>query len=524
MRKVLAMIVLVSIVIAGTASAGSSDPEATAAKSRQEKAAQQLRDAVKGRKIFERLKKLNGIARANDGTRTAGTAGYDQSVDYVARSLRRFGWKVERQPFDFVKYSKDGPSAFERTAPDPTAYQEGTDFSTMEYSGSGEVTAELVAVDLALPPPAEPGVTSGCEASDFDGLDVTGKVALMQRGSCGFGDKAANAAAAGAGGAVIFNEGQPGRTDVVEGTLGEPVQIPVLGTSFAIGSDLAAGTLDGATGTTVHVRTETSFEEIASENVIAETRRGNRNKVVMAGAHLDSVAAGPGINDNGSGSAALLELARQIDRTGLKPKNRLRFAWWGAEEEGLIGSTSYVEALGAKQAAKIALYLNFDMLGSPNFARLTYDGNQSQFEEADPPPGSAAIERTFSRYFQSQDLPTGQTAFDGRSDYGPFIDIGIPAGGLFSGAEEIKSEADRDAYGGTAGEAYDPCYHKACDDVENVSRRSLRQLSNGVAHAVGYYSAKLSFIPPRERRLRERSRALRRDTIATDYLGDSLRR
>jgi Zn-dependent M28 family amino/carboxypeptidase len=322
---------------------------------------------------------------------------------------------------------------------------------------------------------------------------MTGKIALMQRGTCDFGVKVQNAAAAGAIGSIIFNEGQEGRTDVIFGTLGAPADIPAVDTSFEIGKDLANGATNGPTGVIARIKTKTHVEHLKAQNVIGQLPGGNRKHVVMAGAHLDSVIDGPGINDNGSGSAALLALAKDLSDTGVKPKNKVRFAWWGAEEEGLVGSTDYVSRLKKRQAKKIALYLNFDMIGSPNFERLIYDGDGSADDSTEPgPKGSDAIEKTFKRYFRRADLTSGSTAFDGRSDYGPFIDVGIPAGGLFTGAEEIKTKREAKKFGGRAGKPLDPCYHQACDDIDNVSRKAVRQMAPAIADAVGRYSMDLS--------------------------------
>lgn len=516
MRRGLPILVLLALIasvglIATAGSAAKREPGA--------KPSAQLRKALTNKGIFTHLNKLQAIADNNGGNRAAGSKGFDKSADYVANKLESYGWLVKRQPFDFEAYFQDSPSTFEQVTPNAATYEEDTDYSTMAYSGSGDVTAELVAVDLTLPPTAEPSSTSGCEASDFTGLNITGKIALIQRGGCDFVDKVQNAADAGAVGSVIFNEGQPGREDVVFGTLGTLAEIPALDTSFALGNDLSNGVENGATGTTVHIVTDTHSEMRSAENVIAQSPKGDRSNVVMAGAHLDSVDAGPGINDNGSGSATLLEIAHQISKLNYKPEQRIRLAWWGAEEEGLVGSTHYVEQLSNAAGAKIALYLNFDMIASPNFARLIYDGNGSRFEDAGP-EGSGAIERTFERYFESQDLASGQTAFDGRSDYGPFIDVGIPAGGLFTGAEEVKTDAQQAAYGGTAGEAFDPCYHQACDDIDNISRRGLNQMSDATAHSIVRYAESLKFIPRPE----TKATRLAQRHGHTKYLGEELQR
>jgi Zn-dependent M28 family amino/carboxypeptidase len=223
--------------------------------------------------------------------------------------------------------------------------------------------------------------------------------------------------------------------------------------------------------------------------VIAETRGGDPNKVVVVGAHLDSVGPGPGINDNGSGSAALVEFARGL--SGAKLKNKVRFIWFSAEESGLLGSEHYVASLPEAERAKIAAMLNFDMIGSPNFVNMIYDGDLSDSppinEDVFAPaarPYSATIEKIFLDYFKANRIPNKPTAFDGCSDYGPFIAAGIPAGGLFTGAEEIKTPAEAAIYGGVAGEQYDQCYHLGCDDFFNLSNEALDVNSDAAAHAL----------------------------------------
>ena len=214
----------------------------------------------------------------------------------------------------------------------------------------------------------------------------------------------------------------------------------------------------------------------------------------MAGAHLDSVVEGEGINDNGSGSAALLETAEAVADMKKPPKNQVRFAWWGAEELGLLGSEHYVADLAENKPAKfqnIALYLNFDMVGSPNYMLGVYDGNNDAFppeESATAPRGSAAIERLFHNHFDRIGTGSVETAFSGRSDYGPFIALNVPAGGLFTGAEGVKSEAEAEMFGGTAGEAYDACYHIGCDDLGNVSRAAIKANTSAILHAVKRYA------------------------------------
>jgi Zn-dependent M28 family amino/carboxypeptidase len=356
----------------------------------------------------------------------------------------------------------------------------------MDYSGSGDVTADVKEVaDNQFPPgPTASSSNAGCEDADFVG-DFTGKVALIQRGTCTFHDKALNAQEAGAAAVLIFNEGQAdlGRFDTIQGTLGAPdFTIPVLGTSFPVGEELH-NFLAASQTVTVHITTDTTSEIRQAANVLADTPGGDPDRVIVQGSHLDSVPAGPGINDNGSGSAYNLESAIKIAGSDLALENKIRFAFWGAEEEGLVGSTFYVNSLSNDEFSKIMLNMNFDMIASPNYVRFVYDGDGSDTPTAGP-PGSAEIEDVFNDYFNSIGLAHDPTAFDGRSDYGPFIARGAPAGGLFTGAEGIKTAAQAAVYGGTAGVAYDHCYHQACDTINNLNHMGFDEMSDAAVTAL----------------------------------------
>ncbi len=459
-------------------------------------ASQHLREAVTLDGLLQQTRALQQIADTNAGIRAAGTSGHYASAGYVLGQLIAAGYDAKLQSFEFPFFQETAPAEFAQVSPDPTTYEPGTDMSTMTYSGSGDVTGTITPVDLVLPPTPAPSSSSGCEAADFAGFPA-GNVALLQRGTCTFQVKAENAQAAGASAAVIFNEGQPGRTELLSGTLGEPtVSIPVLGVSFALGADLAS-----PAGTVVRIKVTGVAETRTTYNVIAETKGGRADNVVMLGAHLDSVTEGPGINDNGSGSAALLEIAKGVSKTIKKPKNKVRFAWWSAEEFNLLGSEYYVANLTEGQRADVALYLNFDMIASPNFARLIYDGDDSDGEGAGPgPAGSAAIEKLFTDYFAARNLPTEGTDFDGRSDYGPFIDNAIPSGGIFTGAEDIKTPEQAAKWGGTAGVAFDPCYHQACDTARNLSNTAFIQNADAAAHATAVYAFDTSSVNGRTSR------------------------
>jgi hypothetical protein len=220
-------------------------------------------------------------------------------------------------------------------------------------------------------------------------------------------------------------------------------------------------------------------------NVIAEIPSGQPYNVIIVGAQLDSVVAGPGIQNNGSGSAAILEVAEKMAK--VKPRNTVRFAWWGAEESGLMGSSFYVNSLSPEEQGEIALYLNFDMIGSPNFVRFIYDGDGSSFGLCGP-PGSDSIEAFFAGFYAGLGLPYEVTTFDGSSAYQAFIDAGIPVGGLFTGSDGIKTQEQAAIYGGTAGDQYDPCYNLACDTYDNISLEVLDQNADAVAAATLHYA------------------------------------
>jgi len=417
------------------------------------------------------------------GTRAAGTVGYDRSVDYVAGLLRKAGYQVTLDPVDITF---NFPATLTQLTPAPPADYETGVFTG---SGSGEVQGNVIPVDIHLTPPR--ASTSGCEAADFAGLNFSGAhdIALVQRGTCFFGTKAYYAEQAGAEAVVIMNQGNtPDREGLIvaDGTsIDEPIPgapgpvthgIPVVGASFADGALLARP------GSTAYVQVLPA-ETRNDYNVIAELPGRNTDNVVMAGAHLDSVIEGPGINDNGSGSAAILETALRLAK--LKPENTLRFAWWAGEEQGLVGSADYVNGLSAKERGRIAMYMNYDMVGSPNYIFMVYDADESTFEAPVPvPAGSAAIEDVYERFYTKVGEPYDDTEFSGRSDYEAFILAGIPSSGLFTGAEEVKTPAQQAIWGGTAGEAFDPCYHAACDTYANVDLHALEVNSDLIAFAM----------------------------------------
>ena len=378
--------------------------------------------------LREHLRALQRIADENEDNRAAGTAGDEASVEYVAGRLREAGWRVRLEPVSFPYFD-------ERSPPRLDTLREGEQFRTLSYSGSGRVEG----------PVRRSG--AGCSRDEFEGIEE-GDVAVVDRGRCFFRVKARNAEAAGAAALLIVDADSD---EPPSATLGAPgIRIPVLALGAAAGRSL---------GARVELKVDAVSERRTTTNVIGDTAggAGARDRVVMAGGHLDSVPAGPGINDNGSGVAALLELAGALG--GRAPGARVRLAFWGAEELGLIGSRRYVRGLQPAERERIVAYLNLDIVGSPEPARGVYS-------DTDP-----AIERLLRRLVGPG---AGEENATGRSDHAPFQRAGIPVGGLFTGA----------------GRPHDPCYHRACDDLSNVNMRALVEMSRAAAEAVERLSAR----------------------------------
>ena len=473
---VMGVMVGMSFIAAAPATAA---PAQNGCDSRTNNTQQKLLECVRLDGVVEHMEEFQAIADANGGTRADQTPGYQASVDYVKEVLEGAGWSAEVVPFTY-----DAADVILRQlTPEPAA-----DYIAYDAVGTGEGDVTGTVIPVAINLAGDRANSSGCDVDDFAGLDFTGPddIALLQRGTCAFSQKAANAEAAGAEAVVLFNQGDPSTTTgdrfgPVSPTLA-PLElgIPVVGTTFDAGVALAVA------GSTAQVKVD--FYEAKSFNVIGELAGKNDANVVMAGAHLDSVPAGPGINDNGSGSAALLEVAQQVAKS--TPQNTVRFAWWGAEELGLIGSTEWVGQRTPAELGEIALYLNFDMIGSPNYYFGVYDANESSFvAPVDVPDGSIDIEQTFEEFYTLLGEPYDDSAFSGRSDYAAFIDAGIASGGLFTGAEQIKTAEQVALWDGEAGQQFDPCYHLVCDDIANFDAHALEVNSDAVAFAVSTYAA-----------------------------------
>jgi Zn-dependent M28 family amino/carboxypeptidase len=434
-----------------------------------------LRNRLSTDAMMAHLSKLQDIANANNGTRAVGTPGFEASVDYVVNTLRSSGFDVQTPEFSARVFHADKGSV--------TLSGKTVEARALEYSPGTPpdgVTGPLVA--------APEHVSPGCAASDYDKLPVQGAVALVDRGSCPFAQKEDVATQRGAVAMIVVDNVDE---EQMGGTLGvnTDVKIPVVSVTKSVGVQLRA-----QPGPTT-VKLNAATQSFRVRNVIAQTKTGSTTDVVMAGAHLDSVPEGPGIDDNGSGVAAVLETAVQL---GNSPhvRNAVRFGFWGAEELGMVGSRNYVESLDIDGLKDVALYLNFDMLASPNPGYFTYDGDQSLPLDVRGKPvvpeGSAGIERTLVAYLKSAGKTAQDTSFDGRSDYDGFTLAGIPAGGLFSGAEDKKSDEQAKLWGGTANEPFDPNYHQKTDTLDHINRTAMGINGGGVAYAVALYAEDLS--------------------------------
>ncbi|MEV8586994.1 M28 family metallopeptidase [Streptomyces sp. NPDC051180] len=467
------------LVLASPATAGQ-DPSAAPARDAAKLAKKLVRETT-AQDAYKHLQKFQAIADSAGGHRAAGSLGHDASAAYVYTQLKKAGYDVRYQKFEF-QYTETLAEKAAVVAPAPRAL----DIKAMTYTKStpvGGITAALAAV------PVDADGTTGCEPGDFASNTFTGKIALIKRGGCTFAIKQQNAAAAGAAAAVIYNN-----TDgALSGTLGDPAagKVPTGGLTQAEGNALAADLANGPVSLSLEIR---QLQELRStNNVIAETRGGNAANTVMLGSHLDSVTAGPGINDNGSGSAGLLQTALELAKSKDKVRNKVRFAWWSAEENGLLGSEHYVNTLTALDKNEIKLYLNFDMIASPNYGLFVYDGDDSDATGAGAgPEGSAQLERDITDFMDARGLPHEGTDFTGRSDYGPFIEVGIPSGGTFTGAEGIKTAAQAARFGGTAGVAYDVNYHAKGDNLSNVNMKAFDANIKVIANAVGTYAHDIS--------------------------------
>jgi hypothetical protein len=395
--------------------------------------------------LGDHLAALQHIASANGGTRAAGTRGDTQTIEYIADRLRATGLRVSTQRVRFPFYEERAAPRVTRLGGGARRLRVPRDVRTMRYSSPGDVTAAVRAIAV------RPGAasSSGCEPGDLNALR-RGEIALLQRGTCTLRQKALNAQRAGAVAVLILNDGRPGRTGTFGGSLQRPgVRVPVLALSSAVGAELAR-----AARPRLRVVVRTVSATRSTSNVIAEAGARDPRRIVMAGAHLDSVDEGPGLNDNGSGVSAVLEIAEDLAARAvqLPAGTQLRFGFWGAEELGLYGSRRYVGRLDGGERGAHAAYVNLDMVGTPGGTRGVYEGRGDAGRRIE-----RLLRRALGGRIRSEQL-------GGASDHAPFARAGIPVGGLFTGTGR--------------------CYHRRCDTAENVDRELLREMTRAARVAL----------------------------------------
>jgi hypothetical protein len=416
--------------------------------------------------LWNHMKAFQGIADANpspaDGhpSRNSGEPGYKASADYVANKMRAAGYSVTIQPYKFTYYAYKAPPTFSEVSPTAHDFVLGVDWNPGQSTGTALNTPVQPAGGIVIPPTDAPSSTSGCTSADFSGF-TPGRIALIQRGGCNFGVKVQNAQAAGATGAVVFNEGNPDRTDLLSGSLidaaGNPIipTIPVAFTSFATGQSLLNEYNAGSNPTMSLSITALVNPNADDYNVIAESKGGDPNHVVVVDAHLDAIY-GAGMLDNASGSATILDVAEKMKN--VTPRNKLRFIWFGGEELGLLGSAYYVNNLTSSQANHIGYDLDADVTATPNYLIGVLDpAAPDLFDRTSSPifPNRvykpSLVARDFgANYFDSIGKnheflsPTGTDAFS-------FNQIGIPASGLLTGQDCCKSQEEVNLFGGFTG-------------------------------------------------------------------------
>lgn len=424
--------------------------------------------------IYSHLQKLADIAAANSNTRADGTPGYEATVDYVAQTLRDKGFDVQTPEFDRLETTASGR---------PRLVVGGSGYA-VDQASSLVTTAPggLSAVTL------RPQRPSGCRADDYGSVDVRGALAVVDDEGCSVVDKQNVAVGKGAVGVLVVSSA---------GANGSPAGLFPAGYYAALTVPVAviSPEIDARlrrTSAAVDLILDARGRVVKSRNVLAQTKTGDPHHVVVTGAHLDSAVSSPGLNDDGSGVAAVLETAVQL---GGSPSvtNAVRFTFWGAQQAGLRGSSSYVAGLDRAALDDIALYLDFDLLGSTNAGYFTLDGDQSGQPNPDVPAarvpaGSAGLERTLAGYLnlagvRPADMPLGLA-----SDYSAFLRAGVPVGGVTTGSSGRKTATQSRLWGGRAGVPFDPNYRGPGDTIANVDRATLAITGPAVAFAVGTYA------------------------------------
>jgi hypothetical protein len=508
-RRLVAMVATLALLLGSVFTTsvveGATAPSAAACASRANYTAAQLLPCVRTDELWGYMQDFWNIANANPGpdghpSRNSGEPGYRASVDYVANLMRQWGYTVTLQPYTFDYFAYQGVPSLSENSPTARSYTLVTDWNPGK--STGQTTADLQPVGGTVIPPVG-GSTSGCDPSNFSGF-VAGRIALIQRGTCTFSQKIANAQDAGASGVIIFNEGNtPARSGVFNGSLSSVPTIPVAFTSFAIGQDLYNQYQSAVTNSTPLPNMSLSVQGIHDPNrldwnVIAESKAGDPNHVVVVDAHLDAIY-GAGMLDNASGSATILDIAHQMKN--VKPLNKLRFIWFGGEELGLFGSLHYVNNLSADELARIGYDLDADVTATPNYSIGVLDPAavdlfgrtvSTQFPDQVYQPSLVARDQAV-QYFDSIGKnhiffsPVGTDAYS-------FNIAGIPASGVLTGQDCCKTQEEVDLFGGDLGN-YDgnvPSFDggcvdnpfRWCDNLDNNDPTVLTFMSRGFANMV----------------------------------------
>jgi len=439
--------------------------------------------------LFTHLRKLQEIADANNSTRAIGTPGYDASEQYAVEFLRDKGFAVETPEFDVLVGNEGG---------DPSLTVVGRRFAVDQASllfttPPGGLTARTV----------RPPRRAGCAATDYGSVTIKGAIAVVDDAGCSVVDKEHTATALGAAGLLIVSTGASDRGGLFPPGYYERLTVPV----GIIGADADAALR--RTNAPVQLVLDSRPVMKKVKNILAQTKTGSTDNVVMLGAHLDSSAKSPGLNDDGSGVAAVLEAAAAL---GPEPQitNAVRVALWGSAEYGLQGSAKYLRGLPREELDNIALYLDLDMIGSPNAGYFTYDGDQSAQPNPEipldtVPDGSAGIERTLAGYLNTAGVRPADIPLAKNSDYYSFLIAGVPIGGLTTGASQRKTETQARLWGGRSGVAFDPDWRTPRDDIENVDPKALTVMGAAAAFAVGTYAQSIdgvNGVPPHGQRHR----------------------
>ncbi len=487
MMRPLASALIVVALVAGCSSPRPAPPAAAP------DFARGLAQQVTADRLVTHLRALQNVASANRGNRADGTPGYDASVEYVAKTLRDRGFNVSTPQFDRLYNVSPGKPELTVAGRNYQVDQA----SLLVRTPPGGLTA----------PPVHPTRPSGCAVGDYPAAVPKGAIAVVDDSGCSVVDKQNSALAKGAAALIVLSA--PSAQGAPPG-LFTPGYFKQLTVPVAVVGASGASALERETAP-IRLVLDAENIKVSSRNVLAQTETGSPHEAIVVGAHLDGPRDGPGINENATGVAAVLETALQLGP--LAPvNNAVRFVFWGADEDGLNGVTDYVFGMDANQLNDIAMYLDFTMLGSPNAGFFTDDGDQSGppapgIAFGDVPDGSAGIERTLGGYLNLAGKRPADMPLATRTDYHPFMVAGVPIGGMTTGASQLKTTVQARLWGGQAGVPFDPNFQGPRDTVDAVNREALAIMGSGVAFAVGTYAESIggvNGVPPHDKRHRTR--------------------